>query len=228
MMLKEIEQKKEYLNSLRPFTEDESEYIKEYVIRLNTRSNPRVGELEGISNVYSCIDYIMREESSFPYPKGYRHPLTEAFLQNFNRTILEHCIGYLPCEKGFYRLGEGNDKIGDVVLPDREIFIPRLQELIKWYSETDCDLINKLAIFHLRFLCDIHPFFDGNGRTARAFMNLELAREGYPMIGLKYSDPDAYENVFDSYNNHDEEPMKKLILKNINTQLDKQISFKRN
>ena len=33
---------------------------------------------------------------------------------------------------------------------------------------------------HNKFV-DIHPFVDGNGRTARLVMNLSLLQNGYPM-----------------------------------------------
>ncbi len=229
MFYEQIQEKKEYLNSLRKFTIEELELIKSELIRANVHENPSNEELEGIKRTYETIEYIMKEESSFPYPKGYRHPLTESMLQDLNRTILSAYKIYLPCEKGFYRLGKGNARIGDILLPDKEIFLPRLKELIAWYGETDDDLVTKLAVFHLKFLCDIHPFCDGNGRTARALMNLELSREGYPMIGLKYSDIDAYEEAFDAYiNNNDEDPMIRLIYQNVDNQLDMHIAMKKN
>jgi fido (protein-threonine AMPylation protein) len=40
------------------------------------------------------------------------------------------------------------------------------------------------AVLHA-WLAHIHPFIDGNGRTARAIGNLELIRAGYPSIILK-------------------------------------------
>jgi Fic family protein len=40
---------------------------------------------------------------------------------------------------------------------------------------------------HLR-LVDIHPFNDGNGRTARLLMNLILIRAGYPPIAVRPED----------------------------------------
>jgi Fic family protein len=44
---------------------------------------------------------------------------------------------------------------------------------------------------HLR-LVNIHPFNDGNGRTARLAMNLILIRAGYPPIAVRPEDRPAY------------------------------------
>jgi Fic family protein len=44
---------------------------------------------------------------------------------------------------------------------------------------------------HLR-LVSIHPFNDGNGRTARLLMNLILIRGGYPPVAVRPQDRAAY------------------------------------
>ncbi len=44
---------------------------------------------------------------------------------------------------------------------------------------------------HFR-LTAIHPFGDGNGRTARLLMNLLLIREGYPPVAVRPEDRKAY------------------------------------
>jgi len=47
------------------------------------------------------------------------------------------------------------------------------------------------AIFHHRFV-HIHPFIDGNGRTARLLTNLFLMREGYPLVIILKNDRQKY------------------------------------
>jgi Fic family protein len=66
--------------------------------------------------------------------------------------------------------------------PPEAFRLPHLMaELIVWYETQATSLhpVERAAQVHVRFV-GIHPFIDGNGRTARLLMNLELMKSGYP------------------------------------------------
>ncbi|MDP8170598.1 Fic family protein [Pasteurella skyensis] len=72
-----------------------------------------------------------------------------------------------------------------------------LQTLLDWYNQSDRHIIEKVAIFHARFE-KIHPFSDGNGRTGRLLMNLELMKQGYPITIIKNEDREKYYQVLEN------------------------------
>lgn len=59
-------------------------------------------------------------------------------------------------------------------------------------------IVERIALFHLRFE-SIHPFIDGNGRTGRLLMNLQLIKAGYPPINVKFADRQRYYDAFDAF-----------------------------
>lgn len=67
-----------------------------------------------------------------------------------------------------------------VVFPNALKVPDRMTELIRWLqTEKDLHPAELAAQAHYK-LVTIHPFVDGNGRTARLLMNLILMRMGYP------------------------------------------------
>ncbi len=43
----------------------------------------------------------------------------------------------------------------------------------------------------------IHPFIDGNGRTARLWLNLELVKDGFPPVIIKVANRLEYYDALD-------------------------------
>lgn len=61
-----------------------------------------------------------------------------------------------------------------------------MKELMDWYGQFKDQLhpVELAALFHFKFVY-IHPFADGNGRTARLLMNLILMSYGFPPAIVK-------------------------------------------
>ena len=97
---------------------------------------------------------------------------------------------------------------------------PMLNDLILNYNESTDHIITKLARFHIEFE-GIHPFIDGNGRTGRLLVNLELMKAGFPPIDIKFSDRAAYYNAFDEFHiKHNLSPMENLFARYVSERLD--------
>jgi Fic family protein len=79
-----------------------------------------------------------------------------------------------------------------VILPNPQKVPDLMAELIHWLSTEDkMHPIELAGEAHFR-LVSIHPFIDGNGRTARLLMNLILMMSGYPPALIRKEDRLAY------------------------------------
>ena len=66
-------------------------------------------------------------------------------------------------------------------------------------------------------LVQIHPFTDGNGRTARALMNLILMRRGYPPCIITEEDRPRYIDALEeSWDTGNLTPFIALVQENVN------------
>lgn len=77
---------------------------------------------------------------------------------------------------------------------------PMIDALLCDYTTTYRALhtIERVTLFHLRFE-SIHPFIDGNGRTGRLLLNLQLMQDGFLPINVKYADRRRYYEAFEDY-----------------------------
>ncbi len=82
--------------------------------------------------------------------------------------------------------------------PPSYIEVPQLMEnLMVWYNKkTKLHPLEKATMLHSKFV-NIHPFVDGNGRTARLLMNLELIKSGYLPIIIESEQRFTYYEVLD-------------------------------
>ena len=105
------------------------------------------------------------------------------------------------------------------------LIVPQMERLLENYKTSDEDFVTKLARFHLEFE-GIHPFIDGNGRTGRLLINLELMKAGYPPIDIKFTDQLKYYQAFDEYYGKDNvSAMADLLAQYMNERLDLYLSI---
>ena len=74
-------------------------------------------------------------------------------------------------------------------------------------------------------LVKIHPFIDGNGRTSRLIMNMELMRSGYVPVIIKKDNRLKYYKALDkAHTTGDYTDFVKLVTKAENEMLDRYLS----
>jgi len=70
------------------------------------------------------------------------------------------------------------------------------------------------------WLAQIHPFMDGNGRTARILMNLILMRRGYPICIIARDDRLRYYDALEESQGSDLTPLIELVYENVEESLE--------
>lgn len=91
--------------------------------------------------------------------------------------------------------------VGAQHTPPQPYLVPvQMEALLREYGEQRSAQhpVEAAATFHLRFE-GIHPFIDGNGRTGRLLLNLELMKAGLLPVNVKYADRRRYYDCFDAY-----------------------------
>jgi len=153
---------------------------------LTINQKPLKDHLEAVGHK-EAFDYIVAISND-------KQPLSERTVKDIHALVL---MGQ-PKDRGKYRelsvvISGAND------VPPHPIEIPlRMETLLKAYSADNRHPIVKIADFHIQFE-RIHPFIDGNGRTGRLLLNLELIKAGYAPINVKFQDRASYIDCFKDF-----------------------------
>ena len=99
-------------------------------------------------------------------------------------------------------------------IPPESILVPgEMDPLEVWYKKMSGELhtVELAARLHSDFV-KIHPFVDGNGRTARLIMNFELMKGGFPAVILPVDRRLEYYEALDRSHVHgDYDPFIEII-----------------
>lgn len=156
-------------------------------------------EITGHDQAIKCVTDVVKGD----------YPLTENFIRELHTLLLKSPYDVdaittdgQPTQRRI-SIGQYKTTPNHVRTKTGEIFrfatpeeTPALMhDLLDWYrakiEDPDFDPIILAAEFHYKFI-RIHPFDDGNGRTARILMNFILMRFGYPPVIIKTGDKENY------------------------------------
>lgn len=225
-LLEQIDALKKQLDSCRPLTPAEVEAIREvFLVEHTYNSNAIEGNTLTLQETALVLQGITIDRKPLKdhleavgYKEAFQYveelakqdkPLTEFEIKSIHSLVLAD----RPEDKGTFR--RVNVRIaGAMTEPVQPYLIePKIEELLEDYKNwaQTMHVVERVALFHLRFE-SIHPFIDGNGRTGRLLMNLQLVKEGLPAVNIKYTDRRSYYDAFDEYaRNNSADAMTKLI-----------------
>ncbi|MDR1604701.1 MAG: Fic family protein [Gracilibacteraceae bacterium] len=200
-LLKRVDEYKAVIDSRRPLTKEEIKELDNYFrIGLTYSSNALEGNTLTISETKIILEYgitvggkpLKDYYEVTGHAKAYDFMLGMARAENliFSEEIV------LSLHKLFYNSidmeSAGKYRTYQVFITGTEYLPPTADKVPLLMKEFISELNNKsttmhpvmLAAFAHRRFVDIHPFADGNGRTARLFMNLILVNKGYQIVSI--------------------------------------------
>ena len=116
-----------------------------------------------------------------------------------------------PEEAGSYRTLDVMAAGTNYRYPPHYLLSQLMGDFVSWLnSESALSLhpVEYASIAHYRFV-SIHPFRDGNGRTARLLMNLLLIRSGYPIVVINNQVRNNYINAL-AYGQQNQDDLSQL------------------
>lgn len=195
----EIDKLKEKLDSFRPLPAEVLKNLHEdLVLRWTYNSNAIEGNtltlketkvaLEGITiggkTIREHFEVINPKEAIFFVEDLVKknEPLSEWQIKSIHQLILKNIDDK---NAGKYRKNNVIISGADHVPTDFTQVPSSMESFIESYKNIFIKMhpVERAARVHVDFV-KIHPFIDGNGRTARLLMNLELMKSGFPPVIL--------------------------------------------
>lgn len=148
--------------------------------------------------------------------------IDENFVLQIHKIILS---GIDDSNAGFYRSVRVRISGSQTVLPNPLKVPDLMNDFGKWLVEKDDDILIKAIEAHYR-LVTVHPFVDGNGRTARLLLNAMLLENGYMPIIIRKIDRRRYLSALETYQTkEDSGPYYKFMLSALNKSLKMMIDL---
>ena len=136
------------------------------------------------------------------YIKEYKGKLTVDFIEKINKEILKNTgeVTY-PGRIRFFPIMISNS---EHTPPEAEDVKPMLEKAFKEYYSNKRKKIHPVINAYLLHgaIAHIHPFEDGNGRTARTIMNWAFIQENYPKFYIPFKKRPEYYEALEKFDNN--------------------------
>lgn len=152
-----------------------------------------------------------------------KNPLSEWQIKNLHRLVLK---GIDDEYAGVYRDQQVFISGAKHTPPAHYLISEKMTKMMKWYDDEGIKLhpVVRGAMLHAIFV-GIHPFIDGNGRTSRLLLNLELMKDGYPPVVIKVKNRLAYYEALDiSHTQEDYSDFIRLVAEEVEDSLNLYLS----
>lgn len=240
-MFKEIDKKKLLLDNKRPFPQYTLKSIREkLLLEWTYNSNAIEGNtltlmetkvvLEGITvggkTLKEHLETVNHREAIFYIEDIVKNEeeLTEWQIKNIHRLILK---GIDDEYAGSYRDQKVIISGAEHAPPEPFLIKDEMESFIDWYNNEGQKLhpVERASMVHIIFV-GIHPFIDGNGRTSRLLLNLELMKSGYPPIIIKNENRLKYYNALDkAHITKDNKDFVNIVVGELNSTLDLYLQY---
>ncbi|MCF6218479.1 MAG: Fic family protein [Gammaproteobacteria bacterium] len=137
-------------------------------------------------NHKEAIDYVEAVVAS-------DEPFSEHVIKSIHQLILKNIDA---SNAGVYRQENVLISGAEHIPPEHFLLAEQMSALLTSYREFSGHPLERAARLHTEFV-KIHPFVDGNGRTARLLMNLDLMRSGLLPIIIKATNRLDYYEALD-------------------------------
>ncbi len=147
---------------------------------------------------------VMNGRDAWEFVKSYTGALTEKFLQKVQYEVTKNTKCRL---QGKYRDSEVSISGSEWKPPQAKEVSALMKGIIKEYRKLKRALHPvELATWLHNKLVQVHPFTDGNGRTARLVMNWILIRKKYPPVIISVQNKENYYEVIEEADKGDQKP----------------------
>jgi len=171
--------------------------LRQTALVLSDKIAPRGARTDDVIEAFNAVD-------AWNFVKSYKGRINKKFVCKVQYEVTKNTSCRI---QGDYRDGEVRIMGSEHKPPKPENVAKMLEELFKEFYTQKKTLhpVELVTLLHNKFV-GIHPFTDGNGRTARLLMNWVLIKNKFPPVIIEVINKEEYYNAIEAADRGDQIP----------------------